>query len=186
MKTIDRAKQIYDNPEKFGIAGNIDVIRNTISTMFPEKVFGSNDNDKMESVIKHLEKMSDNSGKLNEIIGWLRSLRFPTNSEETNKIINKAIKACRLYGIFHKGMGEVIAFLKNIQVSEAKNYLELYNSFTDNERKMVDDYYKNLFDEKYVYMTDEDREIIEKGANLLLNFKHEDAYNKLSKFFKKK
>ena len=66
-----------------------------------------------------------------------------------------------------------------------KSYEELYNSFTDEERKMTDEYYNKLFNENGVSLTDEEREAIQKGANLLKDFKHPEMYKLLEKYFPK-
>ena len=50
---------------------------------------------------------------------------------------------------------------------------------------MTDEYYNKLFNENGVSLTDEEREAIQKGANLLKDFKHPEMYKLLEKYFPK-
>jgi hypothetical protein len=189
MKDLERAREMYNNPEKFGFKGNeIKTMRDTLASMYPDTIFTDTDNGMLEETIKYLDKMED-TPKLKVIKAWLSGLKFPNNEKDTNRHISIALKALKLYSVFHKGTDETIAFLKSIQIAEPKTYEELYNSFSDSEREMTDAYYKKLFEShkpQAVPMTDEEREAIKRGAQLLKDFKHPELYKILEKYFPKK
>lgn len=181
----NRAVDIYNNPEKYGFKKEeYGTVKNTIKSLYPGKTFVSNDNDMVKETMDYLNSIEE-TPRLKSIKKWISSLKFPENSNDINELINVAIKALRLYRIFNKDAENAIVFLKSIQVGEVKTYEDLYNSFTDEERKMTDEYYKKLFDESCVRLTDEEREAIQKGANLLMDFKHPEMYKILEKYFPK-
>jgi hypothetical protein len=188
MKEIERAREMYCNPEKFGFKdSDIKTMKKTLGAMYPDIILSDNDNEMLKETVSYLNTLEE-TPKLKVIKAWLSNLRFPDNDKETEKLISLAIKALKMYGIFHKGTGKAVAFLKSIQVAEPKTYEELYNSFTDEERKMTDDYYRELFEKhkkENTPMTDEERDAIKRGAMLLKNFNHPDLYELLEKYFPK-
>ena len=188
MKDLERAKEMYNNPEKFGFKGNdIKVMKETLTSMYPDVILSDDDNEMLKETVSYLNTLEE-TPKLKVIKSWLSNLRFPNNEKETNELISVAIKALKFYSVFHKGTDDVMAFLKSIQVAEPKTYEELYNSFTDDERRMTDAYYKELFNKhkkENSPMTDEERDAIKRGAQLLRDFKHPELYQLLEKYFPK-
>lgn len=180
----EHALEIYSHPEKFGFSKNeINTVKKSIESMYPE-LFVKSDNDMVKYCKDYLDKLEE-TPELKRIKTWIKGLKFPENDKDTNELINIAIKALKAYGIFHKGTDKAITFLKSIQVSDCSSYEELYNSFTEDERKMTDEYYKGLFEKSKVTMTDKEREAIKRGACLLRDFKHPELYDLLEKFFPK-
>lgn len=176
---------MYNHPEKYGFKKEeYGTVKNTIKSLYPDQIFAVNDNDMVKETMDYLNSIEE-TPRLKSIKKWVSSLKFPENSNDANELINIAIKALRLYKIFNKDAEHAITFLKSIQVGEVKSYEELYNSFTDEERKMTDEYYNKLFNENGVSLTDEEREAIQKGANLLKDFKHPEMYKLLEKYFPK-
>ena len=176
---------MYNHPEKYGFKKEeYRTVKNTIKSLYPDQIFAVNDNDMVKETMDYLNSIEE-TPRLKSIKKWVSSLKFPENSNDANELINIAIKALRLYKIFNKDAEHAITFLKSIQVGEVKSYEELYNSFTDEERKMTDEYYNKLFNENGVSLTDEEREAIQKGANLLKDFKHPEMYKLLEKYFPK-
>ena len=181
----NRVVDMFNNPEKYGFKKEeSETVKNTIRSLYPYQTFVSNDNDMIKETMDYLNSIEE-TPRLKSIKKWISSLKFPENSNDTNELISVAIKALRLYRIFNKNAERAITLLKSIQIGEVKSYEELYNSFTDEERKMTDEYYKKIFNESSVSLTDEERKAIQKGAKLLNDFKHPEMYKILEKYFPK-
>lgn len=174
---------IYFDPEYYGFdAREKDVVRKVLEKMHPGLGSEGGEEGMARMSADYLDTLPQTEG-IRQITKWLRSLVFP--KAETDGCIKTAVIACRILSPFSKKMREAAKFLENIHVSSAKTYEELYNTFTEEERKMTDEYYKDLFSKNYVRLSDEERGVIKRGADLLKGFHKEKEYELLKRFFPK-